>query len=584
MDRARDERGTVLIAAMVIMAFLVLVSAAALREGVNKSRSVDVMTSSRQSMLVAESALDTAIMEMNRRTDTGQALTTANDGIVGTDAWTLADDANGNLEPDFGESGVAPLTLTGTSGEYFTYVVGLGSDGLDNDNDGTVDGSSEQGYVAVVAKCRMAGQTEVREVEAVLRSVAAPPHPIFSDNYAIYAGNYSQDGSGYDDYELSFGGQHAGDADNITGLIHANGDIKFTGSSGIDDLDGDGNEYNECSATGKITGGGIHGHDNADAIAPPNIAAMDYPNIADYTISYNSSSDPNRPTVRKRGCYGYATTYDTSDPRHIFTDEDYRHDLGYLDTHHDNRNFFFADLPEGNNDGNISIHPDGNDKIYFVDGNLWVEAGAYHYRYYNAPADGARITIVVRGNVYMCDDFWLGNSGNPSQGDSPGPISNNPDNGLAIIAIADGESYTDVNGNDRYDEGEPILSDDGVPGYQGCQEGSGNVYYGDPNTGPVGDSQVFFYAENNFDEYCLDQNGRPLDIGIQGLMSAGNQVRINRDFGGQHAQMIVGFDGRLADGSLVLPGLPRSGGGGDDPVGPWAVVSWRDRTVVGPHM
>jgi len=629
MDRARDERGTVLIAAMVIMAFLVLVSAAALREGVNKSRSVDIMTSSHQSMLVAESALDTAIMEMNRRTDASQPLTMANDGVFGTDAWTLADDANGNLEPDFGESGVAPLTLAGTSGEYFTYVVRLGSDGLDNDNDSTVDGDSEQTYVAVIAKCRMAGQTEVREIEAVLHSVALPPHPIFSDDYCIYAGNDSQAKSGYDDYEMRFGGQtgsktrfmcpycgttankafshdHGGEnydamplpssdnhADRVDGKVHVNGDIKFTGNSDVVDIDHSGSEIEEVSATGKITGSGIKGNAGADAIAPPDIASMKYEKIADYTISM---SDP--PKDRERGCYGYASTYPESDPRHIFADWDYRDDLGVLsgteddEGHadygtgktHDNPHWFLADLREGNNDGDISIHPDGNDKIFFIDGNLWLEAGTFHYRYFNPPADGARMTIVVRGNIYVCDDFWLGSSSTPRPDGTPEPIENNRLNGLALIAIADDESYVDENNNFQYDVGEKIVGDNGVPGYQGAVEGSGNIYYGDPNYGPVGESQTFFYAQNDFVDYCLAQDGKPLDFGVKGLMSAGNQVRINRDFGGQHARMTASYDPRLSDGTLMLPGLPRGGAGSTDPVGPWAVVSWRDRTVIGPSM
>jgi len=636
-----DESGAILVAAMILMAVIAMFSVAALQESVTKTRTVDAIESGRRSLLAAEGALDMAVAELNRRSSLSQPVDESNDGVMGIEDWTPLSDENGNDEPDFGETGVEPRALLGC--ECLTYVVRLGEDGLDNDNDGEADGDSEQPYVRVVAKARVAGDTQASEVEAVVRSVAQPPHPIFSDNYAIYAGNHSGAGG----YEMRFGGQSGashsetrytclncgysrsssfsrcpscrryrckfcgafstyryrchrcqrrkwrsspaqrteievrGDdhADYVVGLIHANGDVKFTGNAEVEDLDGDGDHTSEVSATGRITGSGIRGSSFADGIAPPDIAGMDYEQIADYTISM---ADP--PRRREWGCYGYCTTYPQSDPRHVFTDQDYRSDLGYLQNNHDNRNFFFADVREGNNDGNISISPEGNDKIYFVDGNLWVEAGAYHYRFYNPPAGGARMTIVVRGNVYMCDDFWLGYSRNPSPTDTPEPVSHYAKNGLAIIAISDGESYTDTNNNHRYDLGEPILNDNGEPGYQGACEGSGNVYYGDPNTGPVGDSQAFFYAENNFDEYCLDQRGKPLDIGIQGLMSAGNQVRMNRDFGGQHARMIVHYDGRLADGSLVLPGLPRAASGGEEPVGPWAVVSWRERAVTGPWM
>ena len=39
-------------------------------------------------------------------------------------------------------------------------------------------------------------------------------------------------------------------------------------------------------------------------------------------------------------------------------------------------------------------------------------------------------------------------------------------------------------------------------------------------------------------------------------MSAGNQVAIQRDYGSSHTRLALNFDSRIADGTLVLPGLP----------------------------
>ena len=58
--------------------------------------------------------------------------------------------------------------------------------------------------------------------------------------------------------------------------------------------------------------------------------------------------------------------------------------------------------------------------------------------------DGAE--IVVKGNIYIADTVMRANN----------------DSALVLVAMADGESYTDLNGNETYDVGEPIIDDDGA--------------------------------------------------------------------------------------------------------------------------
>jgi hypothetical protein len=68
---------------------------------------------------------------------------------------------------------------------------------------------------------------------------------------------------------------------------------------------------------------------------------------------------------------------------------------------------------------------------------------------------------------------------------------------------------------------------------------------------------AYMYAENNFYDSNLNASGSAI-VKLNGMMSAGNQVAINRDYKGQHSRMMVTFDPRIAKGTLSLPGLPRS--------------------------
>jgi hypothetical protein len=128
-----------------------------------------------------------------------------------------------------------------------------------------------------------------------------------------------------------------------------------------------------------------------------------------------------------------------------------------------------------------------------------------------------------------------------------------------------------MNGNNQYDAGEPLLHDDGDGVYEGPREGSGNIHFGDPNGGPLGHVQSFMYADNHFQDHVLEgTGGAPLPFDVTGFMSAGEEVRINRDFGTGHARMGVHFDSRIVNGTLTFPGFPTA-----TARGPLRMVSWR---------
>ena len=102
-------------------------------------------------------------------------------------------------------------------------------------------------------------------------------------------------------------------------------------------------------------------------------------------------------------------------------------------------------------------------------------------------------------------------------------------------------------------------------------DNSGNIYFGDPQFGTLEEMSAFMYAENDFLDNNLSASGSAT-VTVNGNMTAGNQVKINRDFGAQHSKLTVNFDKRLSAGDIVLPGLPRASGVG----GSWVLAAWRE--------
>jgi len=366
----------------------------------------------------------------------------------------------------------------------------------------------------------------------------AEMHPLY--NHAIYAGNFAE----YDPnnqpqtWSATLG---LGGCSPTTDVV--NGDIFFNGNVNIDcGAAVNGNVEAGGTITGNPPTGGAT--ENADYLQPPDLLSMSYESIADFVI------DAAAP-------FNVQGNIPSSDPRHIFVRE-YRSDLAtWAGFNFDNTNYFLGDPWEGSNIDRISVSAAGNNSIYYVDGNLWVEPMGAVSQLINSPVEGTQITIVVRGNIYFSDDF----------------VYNRPDvDGVAFIAMSDGESYTDLNDNNQYDLGEPILHDDGDGVYEGNMEGSGNVCFGDPNGGALGNISGFIYAENNFQDHVLNgPNGDPQDFGVFGMLSAGNLFNVNRDFVGGHAPMNITYDPRIQNGVLDLPGLPRT-----TSFGGWAVLSWRE--------
>ncbi len=383
---------------------------------------------------------------------------------------------------------------------------------------------------------------------------------------AIFAGNSTNDPT----YTMPFGGVGA-QGDDVTGDVYSGGDITASDDASI---------TGTARAKGTITGDGMSEDPEEGVTQPiPDLQGMDYSSIADVKVSdqfadhgYYTSDDAGgsayqvpeeyaahifrkNPTDRATECSGTVKDdYFIEDPYEpVRTDPNQNGSDAYHIT--------FGDESKG--------QEEGNHKIYYVDGNVWIHnKKSYSFKFYDEHSAGVTATFVVKGNVYFSDNTFY---------------TNKNKDGVAFIAMKD-----------------PDVDD------------SGNIYIGDPVYGTVGELNSFLYAEDTFYDLNLDEEGS-YNFEIYGNMTAGNHVDINRDFvvGGtghyecsccglnpwkgyskcnsckgskanckvwmvdppvtDHSQMTVVFDDRVARGAVAIPGLPTGGN-----IGSWQLACRRE--------
>jgi type II secretory pathway pseudopilin PulG len=251
----------------------------------------------------------------------------------------------------------------------------------------------------------------------------------------------------------------------------------------------------------------------------------------------------------------------------------------------------------------INITDDGNNAVYFIDGNMRVSGEPVKsYQLSPDPAsvkDPLRMSFVVKGNVSLTDNLLL-------------PKWMSKTDGVAIIAIED-PAYPNVDpsafaagggttkltplgvsvdefvaaynakakaaGNARLNF-TPLDLSNPADQARAAQEynkiyGSGNVFFGDPGSGTVEHFESFLFAQNNFYATNLDStkaSGGTDKLEIYGNMAAGNQVLINRNTKtAGYIPLNLTFDPLIATGGN-LPDLPRPKTSSDQP---WTILSWK---------
>jgi hypothetical protein len=396
---------------------------------------------------------------------------------------------------DFGER-QAPIQFSG--GAYYSSAVDNGDNTTTVQSFATVD-SASVGIEAVVLK----------QGEGPFAS-------------ALFAGNSGADPL----YDLTFGGSGL-QADVVNGNVYSGGNIQVGGTAQINGT---------ARADGTISGpaSGVTGK----ALPIPDLISMDYAAHNDFNVASLFSGA----TFAAGGSLGgKAWQVPEANPAHIFRKNPDDRAANTATTAKDD---YFLEDPYESVSTSTTIDPahgtritlsglggepgvDGNRKIYYIDGNLWIHnRNIYSFTLFNSGSEGAQATFVVKGNIYFSDNVMY----HDPQKD-----------GIAFIAMKDA-GVTD----------------------------SGNIYFGDPVFGTLERMDAFMYAENNFLDTNLSATGSAR-VTVNGNMTAGNQVRINRDFGAQHSKLTVNYDDRLVTGVLSLPGLPSQSGAAPS----WSVLSWR---------
>ena len=175
----------------------------------------------------------------------------------------------------------------------------------------------------------------------------------------------------------------------------------------------------------------------------------------------------------------------------------------------------------------LSIDANGNDKIYMVDGNLWLNNSPTLTYLFNSCGDtGTHVTFAVYGNIYLGDNMLY---------------TNLLKDAVALIALKRPDDYRDEQGN--LPSG--LLAE--------RPSASGNIRFGDPDAGTTYRFAAFMYAERNF---CTSNVSSALYI--YGNMTAGNTVDISKGTGTSWLPLTIDYDARIELGLITLPGLPTS--------------------------
>lgn len=204
----------------------------------------------------------------------------------------------------------------------------------------------------------------------------------------------------------------------------------------------------------------------------------------------------------------------------------------------------------------LNVKDNGNEKVYYVDGNLYIHSPvAYAFRF---KEPGTKVTIVAKGNITISDEFYYNADydSNLRYNDIDSTIVNDAKDVLCLIALKNPK----------------------VPG------NSGNILIGDAIYGTGGSIHAMMYAENDFVDNNIGGSGQAF-ISIYGNMTAGGELAIRRALG-DWTRLDVTLDRRLSQGTIIAYGLPPAPAGshyiGNDGRPDWAIIpgTWKSTSLI----
>jgi hypothetical protein len=397
--------------------------------------------------------------------------------------------------------------------------------------------------------------TAQRKIRVEVSFLAAPfDNAVYAMN--ISGGNWAFQLRGTGN-PVRFGKKETGGKDIINGNIFLDGDVSLYDESSVNpapapniwSLNGD------VDATGSISliGGGAYisgsANPNAEEPDPVDVLSMDYANNNTHNVSQ----------IFQDAGVGSGYLPVGHELRDVFV-KNPGDRAGECATTPGVDDFFFepsTGFIEGDDwTAKTPLHV-GEDRIYYIDGDLWVHSRNDTYGF---NMDG-KATIVVTGNIHISDNLQYADASSM----------------LGLVALG------------NYDEAGNLIS-------------GGNIYFGDPAYGTMYLFSAMMFAANDFRFNTSAVDGSMLEplsgFIVTGSFSAMNQVSIERDWYTQssgfppknraarydsinnqwvdsetgtpltptqigtlrHYRMIVNYDERVRSPATQPPGLPRGKG------------------------
>jgi hypothetical protein len=616
--RRLQERGSALLVAVVITLMVIAISGAFISHAMVRQRnSVNLMFGS-QAVTAAEAGAALYVQDLNKNYWAQRA--TPPLAVIPPAPATYRHGFLGSKET----ATPTPAYMVNQS-FYRIWAEPMGANGIDDNGIDGVDDAAENTFVRLWIEGNAGGAADLtnpaapkyrggarRTIEVVL---TAQNNQVF--DFAFFAGNSSAD-----PYTMNFNSNQSGTfKDVIKGDVYTGGSVNVggaaelrndagTGPSGrvmyMDTVSDTSSYDNPKYAQGTqpipdIAGGNYEARAASERYDPISNPSGKFVNVAEDLKAYGTpKNDADKMTLQDGSQHDMGKAElqikDTSQPAHIFRKEPTTNNgtsqkrvQGYSGMNPKKSNYFLEDptktannggtpqSPWGTDTGNtglrVEVKPNGNDKVYFIDGNLWASNGpAYTFQWLNSTNTDMKITIVVKGNVYLTDNLIY---------DQMAKAAGRKD-AIAIIAIKDPD-LVNMSAADLTNDKSPFYNHGGMASKSEQERidyardynkinGSGNIFFGDPGGGTTERFESFMYAENNFYDNNISSNNT-VETNIYGNMTAGNQIQINRTApNNEWRPLKVQFDNRIKTGQVTLPGLPTSAGAVSES---WKVVSWR---------